>query len=68
MLTKRDLLLASLCLMVIAGVVILKYLELKVYLTQDRKWKARFHHNMFDAVALGMMVVKNKVSLKSSIK
>ena len=30
--------------------------ELKVYLTQDRDWKVRFHQNMFDAVALGMMV------------
>jgi hypothetical protein len=23
---------------------------------KDRKWKERFHANMFDAVALGMMV------------
>lgn len=44
----------------VARVVIAKYPELKVYLTQDRKWKARFHQNMFDAVALGMMVEKRK--------
>lgn len=30
--------------------------ELKVYLTQDRVWKEKFHQNMFDAVALGIMV------------
>jgi len=29
-----------------------KYPELKVYLTQDRGWKERYHQNMFDAVAL----------------
>jgi len=39
----------------VAKVVITKYPELKVFLTQDRKWKESFHHNMFDAVALGMM-------------
>ncbi|MFQ6067499.1 MAG: hypothetical protein ACE5K3_09515 [bacterium] len=30
-----------------------KHPELKVYLTQDRGWKERYHQNMFDAVALG---------------
>jgi len=35
--------------------VVSKYPELKVYLTQDRAWKERFHQNMFDAVALGIM-------------
>jgi crossover junction endodeoxyribonuclease RuvC len=39
----------------VARVVIAKYPELKVFLTQDRKWKESFHQNMFDAVALGMM-------------
>ena len=29
--------------------------ELQAYLIHDRKWKERFHENMFDAVALGMM-------------
>jgi crossover junction endodeoxyribonuclease RuvC len=41
----------------LARVVVSKYPELKVYLTQDRAWKERYHQNMFDAVALGMMAV-----------
>jgi Holliday junction resolvasome RuvABC endonuclease subunit len=41
----------------VAKVIISKYPELKVYLTQDRAWKEEYHQNMFDAVALGMMVV-----------
>ena len=40
----------------VADVVVARFPELKVYLTQDRKWKERFHQNMFDAVALAMMV------------
>jgi Holliday junction resolvasome RuvABC endonuclease subunit len=39
----------------VATVVVSKYPELRVFLTQDRAWKERFHHNMFDAVAIGMM-------------
>ena len=39
----------------VARAVIARYPELKVYLTQDRKWKGAYHQNMFDAVALGMM-------------
>jgi Holliday junction resolvasome RuvABC endonuclease subunit len=39
----------------VARVVVAKYPELKVYLTQDRGWKEKYHQNMFDAVALGMM-------------
>jgi Holliday junction resolvasome RuvABC endonuclease subunit len=39
----------------VATVVVSKYPELKVFLTQDRAWKERFHHNMFDAVAIGIM-------------
>jgi len=38
--------------------VVSKYSELKVYLTQDRAWKERFHQNMFDVVALVMMVLR----------
>ncbi len=34
-------------------VILSKYPEFKVYLTQDRAWKERYHHNMFDAVARG---------------
>lgn len=39
----------------VAKVVVAKYSELKVYLTQDRAWKEKYHQNRFDAVALGMM-------------
>lgn len=39
----------------VARVIVAKYPELKVYLTQDRLWKEKFHQNMFDAVALGIM-------------
>jgi Holliday junction resolvasome RuvABC endonuclease subunit len=40
----------------VAKVVVSKYPELKVFLTQDRAWKEKFHQNMFDAVALGMLM------------
>jgi crossover junction endodeoxyribonuclease RuvC len=39
----------------VATVVVSHFPELKVYLTQDRAWKERFHQNMFDAVALAIM-------------
>jgi len=39
----------------VAKAVVAKYPELSVFLSQDRKWKERYHQNMFDAVALGMM-------------
>ena len=38
----------------VARAVVVRYPELKVYLGQDRKWKERYHGNMFDAVAIGM--------------
>lgn len=41
----------------VARAVISRFPELKVYLTQDRAWKERYHQNMFDAVAVGMMGV-----------
>jgi len=47
----------------VARVIVSKFPELKVYLTQDRTWKEQYHQNMFDALALGMMVgarTKNK--------
>ncbi len=34
--------------------VALRFPQLRVYLTQDRRWKERFWQNMFDAVALGL--------------
>jgi Holliday junction resolvasome RuvABC endonuclease subunit len=40
----------------VARAVVAKYPELKVYIGQDRKWKNRYHSNMFDAVAVGMVV------------
>ncbi len=43
----------------VAKAVISKYPDLKVYLTQDRKWKEAYHHNMFDALALGIMTLEN---------
>ena len=42
----------------VSRVVVSKYPELKVYLTQDTAYKERFHQNMFDAVALGIMAAK----------
>jgi Holliday junction resolvasome RuvABC endonuclease subunit len=42
----------------VARMVVAKYPELKVYLTQDRAWKEEFHQNMFDAVGLGMIITK----------
>lgn len=39
----------------VATVIVSKFPELKVYLTQDRAWKELFHQNMFDAVALAVM-------------
>lgn len=39
----------------IARAVICRYPELGVYFSQDRKWKERYHQNMFDAVAVGMV-------------
>jgi crossover junction endodeoxyribonuclease RuvC len=42
----------------VARVIVSKFPELKVYLTQDRAWKELYHQNMFDAVALGMMALK----------
>ena len=40
----------------VAKAVISRYPELRAYMGSDRKWKTRFHANMFDAVALAMMV------------
>lgn len=45
----------------VAKAIVSKFPELKVYLTQDRAWKERFHQNMFDAVALGVMTIERKL-------
>lgn len=49
----------------VARVIISIYPELKVYLTQDRKWKEEYWHNVFDAVALGIMASSNKKGEKA---
>lgn len=38
----------------VARAVVARYPELSVYLGQDRKWKERYHGNMFDAVAVAL--------------
>jgi crossover junction endodeoxyribonuclease RuvC len=38
----------------VARAIIATYPDLKVYLTQNRAWKAKFHQNMFDALAVGL--------------
>src|SRR5208337_4343741 len=42
----------------VATVMVSIFPELKVYLTQDRAWKEKFHQNMFDAVALAVMAAQ----------
>jgi len=46
----------------LSKVVVSKYPGLKVYLTQDRAWKERYHQNMFDAVALGLMASSSRTA------
>jgi Holliday junction resolvasome RuvABC endonuclease subunit len=41
----------------LSEVIVSRLPELKVYLTQDRAWKERYHQNMFDAVGLGLMAL-----------
>jgi len=41
----------------LSEVIVSKFPELRVYLTQDRAWKERYHQNMFDAVALALMAL-----------
>ena len=38
------------------------YPELKAYLHHDPKWKQRFHHNIFDAVAVGLTAHQRPVT------
>ena len=44
----------------LSEVIVSRYPELKVYLTQDRAWKERYHQNMFDAVGLGLVASSTK--------
>jgi Holliday junction resolvasome RuvABC endonuclease subunit len=38
----------------VAGAVSDRFPALRIYLTQDRRWKERYFQNMFDAVALAL--------------
>ena len=40
----------------VARAIVLKYPQLKPYLTLDKRWKEKYHRNMFDAVALAIVV------------
>jgi Holliday junction resolvasome RuvABC endonuclease subunit len=40
----------------VARAIVSRYPELGPFLTSNRRWKERFHRNMFDAVALGVAV------------
>ena len=44
----------------VAKVIVSYYPDLKPYLTSDRKWKETYHRNMFDAIALGLMMLTQK--------
>jgi len=44
----------------LSKVIVAKYPNLKVYLSQDRAWKERYHQNMFDAVGLGLTALSSK--------
>ena len=41
----------------VARVLVLKFPELRVFLTRDGAYKERFHQNIFDAVAPGILVI-----------
>ena len=45
----------------VARIIVSKYSELKVYLTQDRAWKELYHQNMFDGVALALLVISRAI-------
>lgn len=42
----------------IAKIIVSKFPYLRPYLTSDKKWKEQFHRNMFDAIALGLVLLK----------
>lgn len=47
----------------VARAVTRRYPELKAYLRQTAKWRARYHGNMFDAVAIGFSVEADQKAL-----
>jgi crossover junction endodeoxyribonuclease RuvC len=44
----------------LSKVIVSKYPNLKVYISQDRAWKELYHQNMFDAIALGLMALSSR--------
>jgi crossover junction endodeoxyribonuclease RuvC len=44
----------------VAQMVVYRFPELKAYLIQERSWKSLHHSNMFDAVAVGLLALKEK--------
>jgi len=52
----------------VARVLVARFPELKIYLTQDRRLKERFHQNMFDALALGILAAKTLATGKGEIR
>ena len=52
----------------LSTVIVSKYPELKVYMSQDRAWKDQYHQNMFDAVALGLMALSPKLIVYGEMK
>lgn len=44
----------------VAQMVVYRYPELKAYLLRDRGWKSLHHSNMFDAVAVGLVALKDQ--------
>jgi hypothetical protein len=38
----------------VARAIARRFPQLRIYLSQDRRWKERYWHNLFDAVALGL--------------
>jgi len=46
----------------VARAVAARFPELKVYLSPDRTWQARYHSNMFDAVALALVTATTPCS------
>lgn len=44
----------------VARAVVVRFPELKPYLTSNRRWKELYYRNMFDAVALGVAAEKDR--------
>jgi crossover junction endodeoxyribonuclease RuvC len=44
----------------VAQAIVARFPELRAYLGQDRKWKERYHGNMFDAVAVALVAYRDR--------